>query len=68
MVGRGKSIGSAAAKKSMSRSSNAGLQFPVGRIARFLAAVRRARWRSLLSRCGFGASWECGEGQKPLEN
>ncbi|CAL9781916.1 unnamed protein product [Musa acuminata subsp. burmannicoides] len=51
MVGRGKSIGSAAAKKSMSRSSNAGLQFPVGRIARFLAAVRRARWRSLLSRC-----------------
>ncbi|CAD5196302.1 unnamed protein product [Musa acuminata subsp. malaccensis] len=39
MVGRGKSIGSAAAKKSMSRSSNAGLQFPVGRIARFLAAM-----------------------------
>ncbi|THU56002.1 hypothetical protein C4D60_Mb11t12670 [Musa balbisiana] len=70
MVGRGKSIGSAAAKKSMSRSSKAGLQFPVGRIARFLAAVRRARWRwrSLLSRCRFGASWECGEGQKPLEN
>ncbi|KDP20823.1 hypothetical protein JCGZ_21294 [Jatropha curcas] len=36
MAGRGKSLGSATAKKSASRSSKAGLQFPVGRIARFL--------------------------------
>ncbi|KAG6505192.1 probable histone H2A.3 [Zingiber officinale] len=37
MAGRGKSIASvAAAKKSTSRSSKAGLQFPVGRIDRFL--------------------------------
>ncbi|PKU82437.1 probable histone H2A.3 [Dendrobium catenatum] len=36
MAGRGKVIGAAAAKKVTSRSSKAGLQFPVGRIARFL--------------------------------
>jgi hypothetical protein len=34
MSGRGKSSG----KKAMSRSTKAGLQFPVGRIARFLKA------------------------------
>ena len=37
--GRGKSKGSA---KSVSRSSKAGLQFPVGRIARFLKAGKYA--------------------------
>ncbi|RWW78176.1 hypothetical protein BHE74_00013617 [Ensete ventricosum] len=42
MAGRGKAIGSAAAKKSISRSSKAGLQFPVGRIARFLKAGKYA--------------------------
>ncbi|CAD5163500.1 unnamed protein product [Musa acuminata subsp. malaccensis] len=42
MAGRGKAIGSAAAKKSVSRSSKAGLQFPVGRIARFLKAGKYA--------------------------
>ncbi|KAJ9169003.1 hypothetical protein P3X46_020474 [Hevea brasiliensis] len=42
MAGRGKSLGSAAAKKSASRSSKAGLQFPVGRIARFLKAGKYA--------------------------
>ncbi|KAH0455527.1 hypothetical protein IEQ34_015559 [Dendrobium chrysotoxum] len=36
MAGRGKAIGAAASKKVTSRSSKAGLQFPVGRIARFL--------------------------------
>ncbi|KAK8955077.1 Protein H2A.7 [Platanthera zijinensis] len=36
MAGRGKAIGAGASKKSTSRSSKAGLQFPVGRIARFL--------------------------------
>ncbi|ESQ30372.1 hypothetical protein EUTSA_v10011856mg [Eutrema salsugineum] len=36
MAGRGKTLGSGAAKKATSRSSKAGLQFPVGRIARFL--------------------------------
>ncbi|KAG2637503.1 hypothetical protein PVAP13_2NG524000 [Panicum virgatum] len=36
MAGRGKAIGAGAAKKATSRSSKAGLQFPVGRIARFL--------------------------------
>ena len=34
MSGRGK--GKTAGKKSVSRSSKAGLQFPVGRIARYL--------------------------------
>ncbi len=34
MTGRGK--GKAAGKKSVSRSAKAGLQFPVGRIARYL--------------------------------
>lgn len=43
MAGRGKSLGgSSAAKKSTSRSSKAGLQFPVGRIARFLKAGKYA--------------------------
>ncbi|WCJ20345.1 Histone H2A [Euphorbia peplus] len=42
MAGRGKSLGSAAVKKSTSRSSKAGLQFPVGRIARFLKAGKYA--------------------------
>ncbi|VVA98966.1 unnamed protein product [Arabis nemorensis] len=36
MSGRGKTLGSGVAKKSTTRSSKAGLQFPVGRIARFL--------------------------------
>uniref|UniRef100_A0A0D3DD18 Histone H2A n=1 Tax=Brassica oleracea var. oleracea TaxID=109376 RepID=A0A0D3DD18_BRAOL len=36
MAGRGKTLGSRVAKKATSRSSKAGLQFPVGRIARFL--------------------------------
>ncbi|KAH7672149.1 histone H2A protein [Dioscorea alata] len=36
MAGRGKTLNSG--KKAMSRSSKAGLQFPVGRIARFLKA------------------------------
>lgn len=42
MAGRGKTLGSAAAKKASSRSSKAGLQFPVGRIARFLKAGKYA--------------------------
>ncbi|KAF6173947.1 hypothetical protein GIB67_039898 [Kingdonia uniflora] len=42
MAGRGKSLGSATAKKATSRSSKAGLQFPVGRIARFLKAGKYA--------------------------
>ena len=42
MAGRGKAVGSAAAKKGTSRSSKAGLQFPVGRIARFLKAGKYA--------------------------
>ncbi|KAK1679883.1 hypothetical protein QYE76_040735 [Lolium multiflorum] len=42
MAGRGKEIGSAAAKKATSRNSKAGLQFPVGRIARFLKAGKYA--------------------------
>nr|CAD1819286.1 unnamed protein product [Ananas comosus var. bracteatus] len=42
MAGRGKAIGSASSKKAMSRSSKAGLQFPVGRIARFLKAGKYA--------------------------
>ncbi|XP_065876973.1 probable histone H2A.3 [Euphorbia lathyris] len=42
MAGRGKSLGSAAVKKSTTRSSKAGLQFPVGRIARFLKAGKYA--------------------------
>ncbi|XP_056850326.1 histone H2A.6 isoform X1 [Raphanus sativus] len=40
--GRGKALGSGAAKKATSRSSKAGLQFPVGRIARFLKAGKYA--------------------------
>lgn len=42
MAGRGKTLGSGAAKKATSRSSKAGLQFPVGRIARFLKAGKYA--------------------------
>jgi histone H2A len=45
MSGRGKSSG----KKTVSRSSKAGLQFPVGRIARFLKAGKYA------TRVGAGA-------------
>ncbi|KAJ6825300.1 putative histone H2A.3 [Iris pallida] len=42
MAGRGKAIGAATAKNSSLRSSKAGLQFPVGRIARFLKAGKYA--------------------------
>ncbi|THU47760.1 hypothetical protein C4D60_Mb09t19050 [Musa balbisiana] len=42
MAWRGKAIGCAAAKKSISRSSKAGLQFPIGRIAQFLKAGKYA--------------------------
>ncbi|KAI4321906.1 hypothetical protein MLD38_000666 [Melastoma candidum] len=42
MAGRGKTLGSGANKKAQSRSSKAGLQFPVGRIARFLKAGKYA--------------------------
>ncbi|KAL6198001.1 hypothetical protein ACLB2K_027793 [Fragaria x ananassa] len=42
MAGRGNSLGSGAAKKATSRSSKAGLQFPVGRIARFLKSGKYA--------------------------
>ncbi|KAF5193636.1 Histone h2a [Thalictrum thalictroides] len=43
MAGRGKALGSSGAlKKATSRSSKAGLQFPVGRIARFLKAGKYA--------------------------
>ncbi|KAK1303404.1 putative histone H2A.2 [Acorus calamus] len=44
MAGRGKAIGSGSGskKKSTSRSSKAGLQFPVGRIARFLKSGKYA--------------------------
>ncbi|XP_028796333.1 probable histone H2A.3 [Neltuma alba] len=41
-LGRGKTLGSGASKKATSRSSKAGLQFPVGRIARFLKAGKYA--------------------------
>ncbi|KAF7140276.1 hypothetical protein RHSIM_Rhsim06G0024400 [Rhododendron simsii] len=40
--GRGKSLGSAAPKKATSRSSKAGLQLPIGRIAPFLKAGKYA--------------------------
>ncbi|KAL1363225.1 hypothetical protein HN51_011413 [Arachis hypogaea] len=43
MAGRGKTLGSGNAKKSTSRSNKAGLQFPVGRIARFLKAGKYAK-------------------------
>lgn len=42
MAGRGKAIGSGPLKKATSRSTKAGLQFPVGRIARFLKAGKYA--------------------------
>ncbi|XP_051151801.1 probable histone H2A.2 [Andrographis paniculata] len=42
MAGRGKTLGSGSSKKAQSRSSKAGLQFPVGRIARFLKAGKYA--------------------------
>ncbi|XP_055823259.1 probable histone H2A.3 [Solanum dulcamara] len=43
MAGQGKAVGSATGKKSHSRSSKAGLQFPVGRIARFLKVGKYAK-------------------------
>jgi hypothetical protein len=50
MSGRGK--GKTAGKKAVSKSTKAGLQFPVGRIARYLKKGRYAgeccSWRSLL--------------------
>ncbi|KAH9308356.1 hypothetical protein KI387_036267, partial [Taxus chinensis] len=42
MAGRGKASGAGGSKKATSRSSKAGLQFPVGRIARFLKAGKYA--------------------------
>ena len=42
MAGRGKAKG-ASGKKAVSRSAKAGLQFPVGRIARFLKKGRYAQ-------------------------
>ncbi|CAI9784061.1 unnamed protein product [Fraxinus pennsylvanica] len=42
MVGRGKTLESGSAKKAQSRSSKAVLQFPMGRIARFLKAGKYA--------------------------
>ncbi|KAF7843082.1 putative histone H2A.3 [Senna tora] len=42
MAGRGKSLGVSAAKKGATRSSKAGLQFPVGRVARFLKSGKYA--------------------------
>ncbi|CAN8289050.1 unnamed protein product [Cochlearia groenlandica] len=36
MAGRGKTLGSGTVKKATTRSSKVGLQFPMGRIARFL--------------------------------
>ena len=50
MSGRGK--GKSSGKKAVSRSAKAGLQFPVGRIARYLKKGRYAgeyymRWRDL---------------------
>lgn len=44
MAGKGKSVrGKASAGKSVSRSAKAGLQFPVGRISRFLKQGRYAK-------------------------
>merc|ERR1712080_36200 len=43
MAGRGKGKGKGGAKKAVSRSAKAGLQFPVGRIARKLKAGRYAQ-------------------------
>ena len=44
MAGKGKSVrGKAAAGKAISRSTKAGLQFPVGRISRFLKQGRYAK-------------------------
>jgi len=40
MSGRGKGAGKAAKGKAVSRSSKAGLQFPVGRLARYLKKGR----------------------------
>ena len=42
MAGRGKSLATGTAKKSTSQSSKAGLQFLVGRIARFLKTGKYA--------------------------
>ena len=49
MAGRGKGKGKGGAKKAVSRSARAGLQFPVGRIARQLRVGRYA------ARVGAGA-------------
>ncbi|XP_055823311.1 probable histone H2A.3 [Solanum dulcamara] len=43
MAGKGKAVGSVAEKYSRSRSSKAGVQFPVGRITRFLKAEKYAK-------------------------
>ena len=43
MAGRGKGKGKGGAKKAVSRSARAGLQFPVGRVARQLKAGRYAQ-------------------------
>ena len=53
MAGRGKGKGKSGAKKAVSRSARAGLQFPVGRIARFMKQGRYA------SRVGAGAPVYC---------
>ncbi|KAL4179065.1 hypothetical protein AMTRI_Chr13g85430 [Amborella trichopoda] len=50
MAGRGKAIGSGGSKKTTSRSSKAGLQIPVGRIARFSKAGNLQRGLVLKSR------------------
>ncbi|KAG5282784.1 hypothetical protein AALO_G00059900 [Alosa alosa] len=50
MSGRGKKVAAVKAKSSMTRSSRAGLQFPVGRIARLLRKGNYAK------RIGSGAS------------
>lgn len=43
MSGRGK--GKTAGKKAVSRSAKAGLQFPVGRIARYRVVLQRSKFR-----------------------
>lgn len=42
MVGKGKSLGSTSAKKYRSRSTKAGLHFPVGRISQLLKVGKYA--------------------------
>lgn len=43
MSGRGKGAGAAARKKSVTKSAKAGLQFPVGRLGRYLKKGRYAQ-------------------------